>query len=202
MPGPDDAAARQHRDPVARRGSRPRRGDRRHRRRPDRGHARRAAPELDGERATLLPLRDRDADRVRRVRVLRQVRGASKGPAGSRRRAADLPPPGARAQPRPDGPEHEGVARLLHRRSSARTRTASCASSRSRATAVFGRAHPHTIAFAEDDFLTRVERGRGRPAVLRDRARGRAPVVGRTGEGRRGARARRSCRSRSRTTAR
>ncbi|CAN5601730.1 hypothetical protein BH23GEM10_BH23GEM10_06610 [soil metagenome] len=52
---------------------RPRRRDHRHRRRPDCGHARRAATAMDGERARILPLCDRDAGLVRRHRLLRQV---------------------------------------------------------------------------------------------------------------------------------
>jgi ABC-type transport system involved in multi-copper enzyme maturation permease subunit len=107
-------------------GRRPRARERHHRHGGGSGghHTGRAAPELDGERAALLPLCDRNADRVRRNGILRQIRGA-RGPVewpragrgsgrGAERRPADLPPPGASGEPGSHAPRHEGVARLLH----------------------------------------------------------------------------------------
>ena len=174
--------------PLARpgRGPRPRRRGHRHGRRPDRGHARRAAPELDGERATLLPLRDRGADR---------------------RSAAPCSPPGTRCS--------RTAGRTSRCRSSTTRRTRyvldrmvrSMKASLEYYTGQFGPYPDSQLRIVEvprygglrprapaHDRLHGGQlpqprrRGRGRPAVLRDRARGRAPVVGRAGEGRRGAR--------------
>ena len=74
----DDAEARR-RDGVVRNEDRVHcRGGRGHGRRPDRGCPGVAAPELDRERPALLPLRDRRAGHLRRLRVLGEVRGASR----------------------------------------------------------------------------------------------------------------------------
>ena len=68
---------------------------------------------------------------------------------------------------------------------SVRTRTASCASSRSRRYSINGRAHPRPRSRSRSTtFITRIEEGEVDQHVLRDRARDRAPVVGRAGAGR------------------
>ena len=124
-------------------------------------------------------------DLVRQRRVLREVRGA-RGPL-ERRRARDLPSPVAHVRPRPDGPRHEGVARVLHDA----VRSLAGQPAAHRRVPALRRLRPRGPA---DDRVRRGRvpqprpRGRGRSAVLRDRARGRAPVVGRHGSGRAGAR--------------
>ena len=106
----DDVEAR--RDTATGRADRVR-GDRRHGRRAGRSRAREAAPDVDGERAPLLSLRDRRADPEGLRLLLRRLRGARRR-GGTTSSIQICSSPGSRVERGPHGPKRTGVARLLH----------------------------------------------------------------------------------------
>ena len=111
IPSLDDVEARK---PDARRRDRLR-GGRGHGRGPGRRRAGGAAPDLDGRRAPLLPLRDRWPDRRASTPSSPPTTRCMKRSGGTACRDPDLPSPGAHRAPGAHGAERPGLAGLLHR---------------------------------------------------------------------------------------